>query len=111
VNYSLLLAERKCPHIELISPENYYGCQDWKKWRQESPVPQPPFYKGKVLVGNHEEDNRDCPVLVGIIEELGKEANNSLSELKIIEIPDDVEWEIQEYNGVEWVAEKHRKWF
>lgn len=26
------------------------------------------------------------------------------------DIPDDVEWEIEEYDGLEWVSEKHRTW-
>ena len=30
--------------------------------------------------------------------------------LKMVEIPDDVEWEIADYDGKEWVAEKHRTW-
>jgi len=30
--------------------------------------------------------------------------------LKVVEIPDDVEWNVQEYDGNEWVAEKHRIW-
>jgi len=30
--------------------------------------------------------------------------------LKIVDIPDGVEWEIEEYDGMEWVAEKHRTW-
>lgn len=48
--------------------------------------------------------------LISVIEELGHESWGKFSELKIVEIPDDVEWEIAEYDGVEWVAEKHRKW-
>ena len=27
-----------------------------------------------------------------------------------VEIPDDVEWQIEEYDGSEWIAEKHRIW-
>jgi hypothetical protein len=34
----------------------------------------------------------------------------SFSELKIVNIPDDVEFQIEEYDGNEWVAEKHRVW-
>lgn len=37
-------------------------------------------------------------------------ASGGFASLKIVEIPDDVEWEICEYDGLEWVAEKHRKW-
>ena len=53
---------------------------------------------------------RDDPFLVQAVEELGEKANTKISDLKIVEIPDDVEWEIQEYDGSEWVAEKHRVW-
>jgi len=53
---------------------------------------------------------RDSPELVKTVSELGKIANGFCSSLKIVEIPDDVEWEIQEYDGLEWVAEKHRMW-
>ena len=48
--------------------------------------------------------------LIKVVEELGKEANTKFGNLKIVEIPDDVEWEIKEYYGEEWVAEKHRTW-
>ena len=30
--------------------------------------------------------------------------------LQVIEIPDDIEWEIEDDNGVEWVGETHRVW-
>ena len=43
---------------------------------------------------------------------LGKRANGLFGELKIVEIPDDIEWQIEQDNetGREWVAEKHRTW-
>jgi hypothetical protein len=53
---------------------------------------------------------RDDPALVQVVEELGEEANGRFAELKVIEIPDDVEWQVEEYDGAEWVAEKHRTW-
>jgi len=49
-------------------------------------------------------------VQVEVVEELGIKANGFCSELKIVEIPDDVEWIIEEYDGKEWVAEDHRRW-
>ena len=48
--------------------------------------------------------------LIRVIEKLGEEANGRCSKLKIVEIPDDVEFDIQEYDGMEWVAERHRTW-
>jgi len=48
--------------------------------------------------------------LVKCVEELGEESFGQFAKLKIVEIPDDVEWQIEEYDGAEWVAEKHRTW-
>ena len=54
--------------------------------------------------------DRTNPRLVKCVEELGEEASGGLSSLKVVEIPDGVEWEIAEYGGLESVVEKHRKW-
>jgi len=56
------------------------------------------------------EMQRDDPVLVKIVEDLGAEANGGYAKLKVVEIPDDVDWFIDAYDGKEWVAEKHRTW-
>lgn len=48
--------------------------------------------------------------LISVIEEFGDEAHGWASSLRVVEIPDDVEWQIEEYDGLEWVAEKHRVW-
>lgn len=53
---------------------------------------------------------RDNPTLVQVVEELGELVNSKFADLKVIEIPDDVDWQIEEYDGLEWVAEKHRTW-
>ena len=53
---------------------------------------------------------RNDPLLVQVVEEMGKDADGGFAELKVVEIPDDVEWQIDEYDGSEWVAEKHRTW-
>ena len=53
---------------------------------------------------------RDCPVLISMIEEQGTAINGTFSDLKIVEIPDDVNWYIAEYDGLEHVAERHRTW-
>ena len=57
-----------------------------------------------------DEEYRDNPKLVECVEKLGEEANGTFAELKVIDIPDGVEWEIEEYDGMEWVSEKHRVW-
>lgn len=55
-------------------------------------------------------NNRADSKLVECVETLGDIASGSLAELKVVEIPDDVDWYIDEYDGIEWVAEKHRTW-
>ena len=56
------------------------------------------------------EIQRDDPALVQVVEELGADANARFAELEIVEIPDGVAWQIEEYDGLERVAEKHRTW-
>jgi len=51
----------------------------------------------------------DCK-LVECVERLGKSASGEFAELKVVKIPEGVEYIIQEYDGVEWIAEKHRTW-
>ena len=57
---------------------------------------------------------RDDPALLQVVETLGLQAcAGTFAELAIIEIPDDVPhdgWIIQDYDGIEWVAERHRVW-
>ena len=53
---------------------------------------------------------RDNETLLAVVKEMGETANGDHAGLRIVEIPDDVEWVIEEYDGREWVAEKHRTW-
>ena len=54
---------------------------------------------------------RNDQYLVRVVEEMGDEANGRFSELKVVDIPDDVEWQIDEYDGLESVHEVHRVWY
>jgi hypothetical protein len=54
--------------------------------------------------------NRADEDLVAVVETLGGAANGSCANLKVVEIPDGVEWFINEYDGMEHVAERHRTW-
>lgn len=53
---------------------------------------------------------RTDPILIQVIEELGEEADGPCAKLEIVTIPDDVDWEIDEYDGYESIHEKHRSW-
>jgi len=53
---------------------------------------------------------RDDQKLVQVVEELRSEANGHGAELKIVEIPHAVQWEIEKSGGTEHVSETHRQW-
>lgn len=54
---------------------------------------------------------RTDPDLVAAVEELGPErASGYCAELMVVEVPDDVVWDISEYDGIEQVEEAHRSW-
>ena len=58
----------------------------------------------------HWDIPRDCPDLVAMVEEGGTDVDGIFSELKVVDVPDDVNWYIEEYDGMEHVAERHRTW-
>lgn len=59
----------------------------------------------------HDDENRTDPDLIAVIEALGsKEASGQYAELKIVEIPDNIGYEITYCNGIERVEEVHNSW-
>ena len=71
------------------------------------------FYKDSVAKENYFDDReipRNDPILVEVVEKLGKESYGFAANLKTVEIPEDVDWCIEENDGREWVSEKHRTW-
>src|SRR5882724_6957718 len=55
-------------------------------------------------------DNRTHPLVVKVVEKLGKKAYGPCAKLKVVEIPDGIDWEINEYDGLESVRERSRSW-
>jgi hypothetical protein len=53
---------------------------------------------------------RDDARLIRLVEEMGTAANGMHAKLAIVDVPDGVEWEIDEYDGKEHIAEVHRTW-
>ena len=66
-----------------------------------------------MVKGKHWYDKdiaRDDPILVTLVHELGKVANGEHARLKVVRVPADVVWQIDDYDGKEWIAEQHRTW-
>lgn len=56
-------------------------------------------------------ESRTHPLLVQVVEELGSErASGCLAKLAVVEVPAGVEWEIEDYDGLETIHEKHKSW-
>ena len=55
-------------------------------------------------------ENRHDPLLIQVIEDLGEDANGPCARIKIVEIPDNTDYAIEEYDGMESIHEKHRSW-
>ena len=53
---------------------------------------------------------RDSKLLIKVIKELGKDSFGVCADLKVVKIPAGVKWRIEEYDGLEWIAEEHRTW-
>ena len=66
------------------------------------------FEKGSILFDG--DISRDDTDLVEVIKMMGSEANGEYADLHIVDIPDDVNWQIGEHDGLEHVEEVHRIW-
>ena len=68
----------------------------------------------KIVVNGREfwgrDISRDDPALVATVRRLGSKTGGEYATLKVVEVPKGVEWAIADYDGKEWVEEKHRIW-
>ena len=56
------------------------------------------------------EHYRTDEVLISIVEDLGSEANGKFADLKIVEIPDDLDYVIDDYDGIETLHQNVPTW-
>lgn len=94
--------------MNLVKSDDFKNTFDNGSWYVDGIQDNDHYFSSYSL--NH-SSNRADPFLVQVIEEMGEKANGWASELVIVEVPDDVEWHIAEYDGLEHVAEDHRTWY
>jgi hypothetical protein len=103
-----------CGHQKLYEPKDYYaGTKNWEKRFAEDQGRDSWVHvvDGKILIDEHSDrDARSCPQLVALVEEMGDAANGTCARLRIVDIPEDIGWHIDEYDGIERAAENHRTW-
>lgn len=61
--------------------------------------------------GKWAQDYRTDSKLIHLMEAKGSEwCSGTFAKLKVVEIPDDVKWEIHDYDGMETIEEVHQSW-
>ena len=130
----LVQLNAKC--IKSMTPIEYYGgnkpnykhsnknwAEDWKKDFEEY-IDIGDGFKGHNrefniydektdLLYNFEKydgETRADENLIKVVEELGEKSWGGYAELKIVEIPDNINWTIRDYDGMETIEEEHRSW-
>jgi hypothetical protein len=95
------LIELGVKYFDDLSKVDYYDGVYVARWEE---------FGDKYTNNFSDYENRTNSLLIQTIEELGKEANGRFGKISIVDIPDDVDWEIDDYDGIETVREKHRCW-
>lgn len=111
----ITLYPEKGPYSSLAGPTWYIVPKDkrtpkinWQKASTKERIAYNEAYSKEVF--SDIDTPRDDPALIKTVEDLGKAASNRFSDLQVVEIPDDVKWVIDEYDGLETVKEEHRSW-
>jgi hypothetical protein len=68
------------------------------------------FYGFGYVEGMDGQYDRTDPDLIAAVEEMGTAAGGQCATLKIVKIPDGIEWKIDNYDGYESIEEAHRSW-
>ena len=89
------------PESERVDQSN------WLSMSKEEQKASSKLYEEQTLCSR---DFRTDPTMIQVVEELGTKADGSFAQLKIVEIPDGVDYLIEEYDGMEHIAEVHRTW-
>lgn len=102
--------------VEWTPFEEYYSqTPDWKE-RRKRYLETNDIYDFYIEDGDgvvslkYDYEIRNDPILVEVVEEMGAKSWGRYAELRVVEIPDGVEYEIDDYDGMESVHEKHRSW-
>lgn len=123
------LIKMKSELVKIVPIEKFSGCKNLQEYRKKNPYR---VRNCNIKVRGFERDNspdvlfkkdmvytpkdgrflsfRSHNDLIEIVEKLGKKSWGEFAELKIIEVPDDVDWIVDEYDGRETVEEVHRSW-
>lgn len=98
-------AAKLCIDRGMTCSEDYHDNTDFKYTPGDS-------YSEYFAYDCDEKSFRTNPIVIEVVEKLGREADGPCAELSIVEIPFDSTdgWYIHEYDGRETIEENHRSW-
>ena len=98
--------------VDTYEPKKYYGTEDWeRRFKEDEKNKRIAVFNGLIITASSDRKYRTNKELIKLIEEWGSEkVSGQFAKLKIIDIPDDIDWSISDYDGNEHVEEYHREW-
>jgi len=136
----IVLINRKAKCVEKKLDKDYYGLnnkkllgslekriQDYKEDKKkrklfkdgfyhDGRLSTGPFIEGLLFKGKYvyclkwRDEIREDKDLISVVKEMKEKVNGKCAQLEIVEIPNNVEYEISDYDGVESIHEIHRTW-
>lgn len=118
----MLYAKKKGPTLYLYESEFINRKFIYKKVNDDNSIFRHYFIKDmgdNVEISNEDyekyclylkDEHREDPILIEVVEELGEKASGRFGNLKVVEIPDDLEYVIDEYDGIETLHQKVEEW-
>jgi hypothetical protein len=125
----LRLYELGCAGLEVTPVDKYYppeergdesalgyarSIKEWREYRAGVDKGRglfiTTFSPDEKFVLNARDIPRDDALLIKVVDEMGEAADGAYAKLRVIEIPDGLDYEVSEYDGFEHIAEKHRTW-
>lgn len=94
--------------VEKVDKKNYWKIYYFTKDMGDNIEISDEDYTKYSLYLNYEY--REDKALIETIEELGQNASGSCGNLKVVEIPDNLNYVIDEYDGIETLHEKVKVW-
>jgi hypothetical protein len=125
----LVIRDAKC--IEKMTTKKYYGGEsknnkDWeKRWEKDFAEytdlgdgflchkHEYDIFKDDIIYSlkdSYKNETRTDKDLIEVVESMGEESFGNFADLAVIEIPDNISWEIDDYDGMENIEECHRSW-
>jgi hypothetical protein len=114
MEYAKLKGITLYPHEDGLT--THYTTIPWEEYKKleegdtEKPIKPGRFNNSNSYYFSPRNIPRDDPALIQVVGTLGEDSYGFAADLQIVKIPDGIEWEVEEYDGLEWIAEKHRTW-